>query len=392
MKRVRCPDLSVAFGDGQSVILRATSRGKAARVPAFAVAVLAACGEPRSEEDVAAELGEAGRQIYQGLARAGFLVSPAEADDTPLFFENFGAVDVHRRMLADTARLDAYEAAIRASVGPDSAVADAGTGSGVLACLAARAGARVVYGVDRSDLLDVASQIVKRSGLQSQVTLVRGDLRDVALPEPVDVIVTETFGAMALAEGSPDDVAAFASRCLAPGGRVIPSAVQLWLAPMSDRGLLDEAFAPFAPARGVDFSPLADMARGRGISREIPASSLLHPGLQIARLDYPNTPQPASRLDFGPLAPAAGRDRLTGFAGWFVLELTDSVHLPTGPADPMTHWRQVYFPIAEGPLLDGSPLTVEFRAAPSSDDRRSLDADLAYALGDTTGHARFRVR
>lgn len=392
MKYVRCPDLSVAFGEGQSLILRATSRGKAARVPAFAAAVLAACGEPRSEDEVAAELGDGGRQIFAGLVRAGLLLSPDEAADTPLFFENFSAVDVHRRMLADDARLDAYESAIRELVGPGSVVADAGTGSGVLACLAARAGARKVYGVDRSDLLDVASQIVARSGLADRVSMVRGDLRTVGLPEPVDLVMTETFGAMALAEGSPGDVAAFAQRCLAPGGRVMPSALQLWLAPVRDPALLDAAFGPFAPARGVDFTPLADMARSRGISREIPHGSLAHPGLRFARLDYPHTPWPEARLDFGPLGAAAGSDALTGFAGWFVLELSPSVTLATGPADPPTHWRQVYFPLAAGPALDGSPLCVEVRMEPTPDDRRSVDLSLSWTLGHSAGHTRFRVR
>jgi protein arginine N-methyltransferase 1 len=392
MKYVRCPDLSVAFGDGQSLILRATSRGRAARVPAFAAAVLAACDEPRSEDEVAAEFGEPGRRLFAGLVRAGLLLAPDEAADTPLFFENFSAIDVHRRMLADEARLNAYEAAIRELVGPESVVADGGTGSGVLACLAARAGARRVYGVDRSDLLDVASQIVARSGLEDRVSLVRGDLRTVELPEPVDLIITETFGAMALAEGSPADVAAFAQRCLAPSGRVMPDSVELWLAPTSDPTLLREAFGPFEPARGIDFTPLADMARGRSISREISPDSLAHPGLRFAHLDYPDTPWPEARLEFGPIAPTAIGASLTGFAGWFVLALSPSVSLATGPHDPLTHWRQVYFPIASGPALDGSRLTVDVRMESAADDRRSVDLSLGWTLAGATGHARFRVR
>jgi SAM-dependent methyltransferase len=392
MKRVRCPDLSVGFGDGERVVLRAVSRGRAARVPALAVGVLAACGEPRSEDEVAAEFGEAGRQLFRGLERAGFLVSPEQAHDTPMFFENFGAIDVHRRMLADGARLDAYQAALREVVGPTTVVADAGTGSGVLACLAAGAGARGVYGVDRSDLLDVAERIVAKSGMADKVTLVRGDLRDVTLPEPVDVIVTETFGALALAEGSPADVAAFARRCLAPGGLVVPSAVQLWLAPMSDEALLDEALGPFEPARGVDLSPLGDVARGRGVSREIPAASLVHPGVCFARLDYPSTPWPAATVTFDGGASARPGGRLTGFAAWFVLELTASVHLPTGPADPLTHWRQVYLPLADGPALADEPLTLDIHVEAASDDRRSIDVALTIRAGATTRHARYRVR
>ncbi|MCB9728190.1 MAG: methyltransferase domain-containing protein [Deltaproteobacteria bacterium] len=392
MRRVRPPDLSVSFGGEGRLVVRATSRGRAARVPVFAVAVLAACDEPRSEEDIAAELGEAGRQLYLGLARAGLLVDPAEAADTPVFFENFGAVDVHRRMLADHVRLDAYEAALREVVAPGSVVADAGTGSGVLACLAARAGAARVYGIDRSDLLELAEAVVRRSGLGEVVSLVRGELATVETAEKVDIIVTETFGALALAEGSPADVSAFAARNLAPGGRVLPQAVQLWLAPVSDPALLDEALGPFASARGVDLSPLAALAAGRSVSRVVPPEALAHPGLLVARLDYPACPWPRARLDFGAIAAGPGRERLTGFAGWFALELTDTVLLPTGPSDPPTHWRQVYLPLPGGPALDGTALTVELELAPAPDDRRSVDASVVWRYGERTARASYRVR
>ena len=62
----------------------------------------------------------------------------------------------HARMLHDDRRTNDYIAALRDAVRPEDIVLDIGTGSGVLAIAAARAGARHVYAVEASDIADVA--------------------------------------------------------------------------------------------------------------------------------------------------------------------------------------------------------------------------------------------
>jgi pimeloyl-ACP methyl ester carboxylesterase len=56
----------------------------------------------------------------------------------------------HRSMLADDGRVDAFVRAIEAVVRPGAVVVDIGTGSGILAMVAARAGARRVVVVGHS--------------------------------------------------------------------------------------------------------------------------------------------------------------------------------------------------------------------------------------------------
>ena len=64
----------------------------------------------------------------------------------------------HEKMLADSVRVDTYAEAIRRQIRPGHVVVDLGTGSGVLAMLAARQGAKV-YAIDHSDFIGVAEKI-----------------------------------------------------------------------------------------------------------------------------------------------------------------------------------------------------------------------------------------
>lgn len=52
-------------------------------------------------------------------------------------------------------------------------VLDVGCGTGVLSCFAARAGARKVIGVDRSDIVTKAREVVRDNGSEGVVTLVK---------------------------------------------------------------------------------------------------------------------------------------------------------------------------------------------------------------------------
>jgi hypothetical protein len=63
---------------------------------------------------------------------------------------------------------------------PDDVVLDIGTGSGVLAVAAARAGARRVYAVEASDTAEVAARVFEVNGVQDKVTyeVLTGDFYD----------------------------------------------------------------------------------------------------------------------------------------------------------------------------------------------------------------------
>ena len=65
------------------------------------------------------------------------------------------------------------------------AVLDVGCGTGILSMIAAKAGAARVVAVDASEILDYAQRIVAANQLTTQVTLLRGTMETIAMPEDV---------------------------------------------------------------------------------------------------------------------------------------------------------------------------------------------------------------
>ncbi len=143
------------------------------------------------------------------------------------FWPSIGAYGIYDQWLyglmnAEPVRLAAYRAAFVAAV-PGKVVLDIGTGEdAVLARLCVDAGAAHVYAVE---VLEGAAQrardLVRSLGLEERITVLQGDIADVALPRPVDVCTQGIIGNI----GGADGIAATwnaARRHFAPGCVPVP--------------------------------------------------------------------------------------------------------------------------------------------------------------------------
>ena len=77
---------------------------------------------------------------------------------------NFAGLAEHEEMLSDSVRVQAYHRGIRRNVRPGDVVVDLGTGTGLLAFMASRAGAKKVYAVEHSDFIEIAREIGRHNG------------------------------------------------------------------------------------------------------------------------------------------------------------------------------------------------------------------------------------
>ena len=92
---------------------------------------------------------------------------------------------------------------------PLGRVLDVGCGTGILSLFAARSGAKRVFAVDASEIALKAEQIVKANGYEEVVTVIRGKVEDIQLPdgiEKVDIIISEWMGYALLYESMLDSV------------------------------------------------------------------------------------------------------------------------------------------------------------------------------------------
>ena len=103
-------------------------------------------------------------------------------------------------MLADQRRVQAFRRILAVAVSPGDVVVDIGTGTGLLALLAVGAGASRVYAIERGDVIDLAQHIARQNRVEDRVTFVRGDSREVQIPETADLVMGELIGSLGLDE------------------------------------------------------------------------------------------------------------------------------------------------------------------------------------------------
>lgn len=170
----------------------------------------------------------------------------------------FAPLVVHEILLADRARVEAYRRAIERYVQPGDTVLDLGTGSGILAFLAARRGAKKVIAIDHAGVIDAARLVAHENGL-SNIEFIERHSKDLELDERVDVIVHEQIGAHVFDEHVVANLVDARERLLKPSGVILPSRFEISFEPVSMR---DEHRTPFIWEQridGVDFACLRDL-------------------------------------------------------------------------------------------------------------------------------------
>jgi predicted RNA methylase len=103
--------------------------------------------------------------------------------------------------LIDEERTLAFNRAILNTVKKGDVVVDMGTGSGILALLAAKAGAKKVYAVEfDKNNINTLTNVFKVNDVNNVISIIQGNVTEVNLPEKVDVIMGEMIATALIEE------------------------------------------------------------------------------------------------------------------------------------------------------------------------------------------------
>ena len=294
--------------------------------------------------------------------------TPIKQSPDPMYAE----FEVHRTMIRDRVRTEAFGRAIDSVIRPGDVVLDFGAGSGILSVLAARAGASRVYAIEQTTMAVLAQELAVTNGVDEIIRVIQGNVLDIEPPERVDVIVSEWLGGFGIDEGMLPPLVVARDRWLKPTGAMIPNAVTAWAALVHNRYLEDMVGFLRDNPYGVDLDALIEKTVNEihysGSFRHFDASDMRSNAGRLwttetglITLEQAEAPHEAAMLlsvqEFG---------AANALALWFTADLAPSITLSVGPGDPPTHWGMTTAPLSSPvQLVPGMAVRAKVRTVPA---------------------------
>jgi type II protein arginine methyltransferase len=136
-------------------------------------------------------------------------------------------------LLGQKTRLAKFDKAIRQIVKPNDYVVDIGTGSGVLALMAAKAGARKVTGIDiNQESVEYANEAAVLNGVEDKIEFVEKHVLDFIPDERADVVICEMLSSILFIEQQVPASYHAVENILKPDGVIIPQNATIFIVPV----------------------------------------------------------------------------------------------------------------------------------------------------------------
>lgn len=267
-------------------------------------------------------------------------------------------------MIADSVRTGPYIQAIEAAVRPGNIVLDLGCGPAFFSLVACRAGAKRVYALDAEEIAHFGRHFADANHLSDRIEFLRGDSRQIQLPEKVDVLVADLRGALPFYGPSLLVLEDARRRHLAENGVMIPERDTLYAAVVESEKFYSKITSRWqSPIKDLDLSPALPYVLNDLYSAHFARDELLTEPQSWCVIDYRGEPstRASGSLRFRVIRNATAH----GIGIWFDSALFGNIQFSCAPGGPKTVYGHSFLPWLE-------PVTV----AAGQEVRVELHADL----------------
>lgn len=251
----------------------------------------------------------------------------------------------HVAMMNDKLRNDAFFAALQRAITPATHVLEIGTGSGLLAMMAARLGAREVTTCEAVPVIaETARTIVADNGFTPPITVVAKKSTKMKIGKDMrgraDLLVSEILSSEFLGEGVLSSIEDAKTRLLKPGAIIIPARGSIQFALFGGNAIKQNVLVE--EVYGFDLSKFNTIvSRKQYISRNDLDIELLTDGTCAFFFDFVQT----DRFPFEERnvveVPVRRTGRCCGIIQWIRLEMDDTVVFENHPSikNPAAGWQ-----------------------------------------------------
>ena len=352
------------------------------------------------------------------------------------YFDSYSHYGIHEEMLKDEVRTRTYQNAIlnNKHIFKDKIVLDVGCGTGILSMFCAQAGARHVYGIDCSSIIDQAKIIIEKNGFADVITLVKGKVEDVELPYPppppsmaakndldkedtstcsakhnqgeemnkqkspetnqqqngdelkfVDIIVSEWMGYFLLYESMLDTVIFARDKWLIPeNGIIFPDKAIMYLCGAEDGQVKRDRINFWENIYGFDFTTLRDIAIKEPVVDVVDSKAIVTDSVPILEVDILTCTKEDLSFNSHFCLTAQRNDYIHALVAYFECAFTQ-VHKPIGfstsPFANYTHWKQTLFYLLDTiTICKGDQIHGKISCKPNKNNNRDLDIEFNMTL------------
>jgi len=354
------------------------------------------------DDDDVAETSSA-LAVPNGLKNRSVNVSDMTSMD--YYFDSYAHFGIHEEMLKDEVRTLTYRNSMyyNKHLLKGKIVLDIGCGTGILSMFAAKAGAAKVIGVECSNIVEYAKQIVADNHLDHIVTIIKGKVEEIDLPDgitKVDIIISEWMGYCLFYESMLDTVLYARDKWLKEDGMLFPDRANLFITGIEDRQYKDDKINWWENVYGFNMSAIRNVAISEPLVDCVEPKQVVTNSSLLKEVDL----YTVKKEDLTFTAPfnlqVRRQDYVHALVTYFTVEFTKChkrIGFSTAPESPYTHWKQTVF------YLDNY-LTVKrndevygtFSMSPNERNTRDMDfvIDIEFKndVNDVTESNKYRMR